>query len=137
MTLRQAPTRNVAVVIVVVLAFAAIGLAVLLSAWMGAVAPAAPMATEELRITDVQFGTGYLTLTVRNTGGSIPVEISEVTVDDLNQTVPPQTVSVNQQIPVGEQRSISVSCEWISGAVYQIRLITVRGNPFIDYAVAP
>lgn len=36
MTLRKAPAKNVAVVIVVALAFAPIGLTLLLSAWMGA-----------------------------------------------------------------------------------------------------
>jgi len=147
MTLRQAPARNVVVVIVVVLAFALTGLAFLLSAWMGALSIAiTPI--EDLKITDVQFSKGFLTVTVKNTGDTRydweVVTVTEVMVQperdlhDSNQTVTPYKVPMNIPVRIGEEHSISVSYDWISGEAYQVRLGSARGNYWLfRYAVAP
>ena len=138
MASRLLSARTVAVVFVAVLAFAA--LALFLTAWMGSVAPVYPMQTQTpLRITNVEFGAGNLTVKVSNPEERIWMDINEVIIDDLNQTVPPLAFPVNQRIPAGEQRSIIVSYEWASGFVYQIRLTYTRGNLLSSsyVAVAP
>lgn len=138
MAARLLSTRTVAVVFVAILAFAA--LAFFLTAWMGALEPVYPMQTQDpLRITDVQFDAGNLTIKVSNTEDRIWMNIQEVIVDDLNQTVPPRTFLVNQRILAGEQRSITLIYEWASGFVYQIRLTYTRGNLLSSayVAVAP
>ncbi len=138
MAARLLSTRTVAVVFVAVLAFAA--LALFFTAWMGSLTLGYPMITQDpLRITDVQFGVGNLTIKVSNPETRIWMDIQEVIVDDLNQTVPPRTFLVNQRIPAGEQRSIVVSYEWASGSVYQVRLTYTRGHflSSIFVAVAP
>ncbi len=143
MSLRQAPARNVAVVIIVVLAFALIGLALLLSAWMGAIQPAPGMRVESVSIADVRFGEGYMTLNVSVPKGSVPAEIREVRVTELNQTYYHQptdrviNATLNERIPAGEHVIIIICNEWTSGYTYQIRLTTARTNQFDEYAVAP
>lgn len=75
----------------------------------------------------MRFGTDNLTITVRNPEERIWMEIREVIVDDLNQTVPPRVFTLYRQIPAGQERSIVVSYEWVSGFVYQVRLTYTRG----------
>ncbi len=138
MAARLLSTRTVAVVFVAILAFAA--LALLFTAWMGSLTLGYPMITQDpLRITGVQFGAGNLTIKLSNPETRIWMDIQEVIVDDLNQTVAPRTFSVNQRIPAGEQRSIVLSYEWASGFVYQVRLTYTRGNLLSStyVAVAP
>ena len=134
--------RRVAIVTsVAVLAF--VGLVVILSAWMGALTIGFPM-FEDLTITDVQFTEGYVTVTVKNNGNGgcnvtiIEVMVSdEVRVSDMNHTLLDK-VPMNISVQMGEQHSISVGCEWISGEAYQVRLTSARGNYwFFRYAVAP
>ncbi len=143
MTLRQAPAKNVAVVIAVVLAFALIGLALLLSAWMGAIQPVPGMRVESVSISDVRFGEGYMTLNVSVPEGSVPVEIREIRVTELNQTFYHQptdrvtNVTLNEGIPAGEHVIVVICNQWASGYTYQIRLTTARTNEFDEYAVAP
>jgi len=143
MSLRQAPTRNVAVVIAVVLAFALTGLTLLLSAWMGAIQLAPGMRVESVSITDVHFGKGYMILNVSVAEGSVPAEIKEVRVTELNQTYYHQltdrviNATVNERIPAGEHVIIIICNEWTSGYTYQIKLTSARTNQFTEYAVAP
>jgi hypothetical protein len=67
MTLRQAPTRKVIVVIAVLAVFAVAGI-VLTVAWMGALTVVGIWPAEDLKIADVQFSKGFLTVTVKNAG---------------------------------------------------------------------
>ncbi len=143
MSLRQAPARNVAVVIIVVLAFALIGLGLLLSAWMGAIQPAPGMRVESVSVSDVRFGEGYMILNVSVPEGSVSAEIREVSVTELNQTFYHQptdrviNATLNERISAGGHVIIIICNEWASGYTYQIRLTTARTNQFDEYAVAP
>jgi len=83
MTVKQMPSREVTAVIVAALACAVAVL--LVASWMGA-STIPIMMIEELRMTDAQFGEGYLTITANNIGESVWVEISEIRVAELNQT---------------------------------------------------
>ena len=146
MSLRQAPTRKVIIVIAVVLAFA-VTATVLTAAWMGALSIAITR-VEALKITDVQFSEGFLTVTVKNTADSQydwdVVTVTEVMVQperdyhDLNQTITPYKVPMNITVHAGVEHSISVGYDWISGEAYQVRVTTARGNSWLfRYAIAP
>ena len=140
MTVKQMSSRKVTAVIAV--ALACVVSVLLVASWMGELTVPI-MISEELSMTDAQFGEGYLTVTVNNIGESIWVEISEIRVTELNQTYYHQltdrvvNVTVNERLPIGEHAIIIVCNEWVSGYAYEIRLMTSRGNPFIKYAVAP
>ena len=140
MTAKQTPSRKVTAIIVV--ALASVVSVLFVASWLGELTISIMM-TEELSMTDAQFGEGYLTITVKNIGESIWVEISEIRVTELNQTYYHQltdrmvNATVNERLPSGEHAIIIVCNEWVSGYTYEIRLMTSRGNPFIQYAVAP
>ena len=146
MTLRQAPTRKVIVVIAVLAVFAVAGI-VLTAAWMGAFSIGITPA-EDLRITDVQLSKGFLRVTVKNAGDTRydwdVVTVTEVMVQperdwhDPNQVVTPCEVSMRIPVHIGEQALISVSYDWVSGEAYQIRVTSSHGNTWLlRYAVAP
>jgi hypothetical protein len=110
------------------------------------------MFLERFKITDVQFSEGLLEVTVKNLGddgagyqgvGVELVTVAEVMVErledppDLNESVP---YKVPMSIPIhsGEQASISVGYDWVSGAAYQITVTSERGNSWLfQSAVAP
>jgi hypothetical protein len=145
MTLRQAPARKVIVVMAVLVTFAVTGI-VLTAAWMGAL-EIAITASEQLKITDVQFSEGFLTVTVNNTGNTYALDIvivTEVTVQpepdlhNLNRTDTLYEVPMSIPVHKGEIASISIGYDWVSGEAYQIRVTTSRGNYCLfRYAVAP
>jgi hypothetical protein len=143
MTLRQAPTRHVVEVIVIVLASAIGGLALFLSAWMGSINPGFPM-TENLTIKHVQFSEGLLTVTAENYGRG-PIIIGEVMVSETSEpftlqgylTLPFDKVLVEEQIEADEQVSITIGYEWTPATFYQVVLVSLKGNPFGYNAVAP
>ena len=132
MTLRQAPTRHVFVVIVV-LASAISGLALLfLSAWMGSLQTGG-MATIDFQITDVQFVPGYLTLTVQNVV-EWDVKLTEIRTLWFDEIPEPgidvSPIPLNRIIPAGEQASITVSFKWTAGKSYYFVLegVGMRSN---------
>lgn len=142
MTLRQAPTRRVMEVIVIVLASAVGGLALFLSAWMGSLNPGFMM-IEDLTIKHVQFSEGLMTVTAENYGRG-PIIIGEVWVSEtfepftLQGLTPPfDKVPVEEQIEAGEQVSFTIGYEWTPGTFYQVVLVSLKGNPFGYNAVAP
>ena len=89
-----------------------------------------PFATEDIRITGVQFDEGYLNITVKNVCTNVEI-VSEVTVRNLEAygygfsvdwTSTPHRVAVNEPVPVGEEISFRISFKWSSGRAYQIKL---------------
>lgn len=141
MTLRQAPTRTVIVVVVVLAAITVTGI-VWISAWMGALSIGITPA-EDLRITDAEFSKGFLTVTVKNTGDTRydwdVVTVNQVMVmpirqesHDLNQPIP-----MSIPIHIGEQASITVGYDWLSGEAYLVTLTSARGNNWDYNTVAP
>ena len=101
--------------------------------------------TEHLKITDAQFSEDFLTITVKSTGLDPPAPrnvatVTAVMVQPLNTTVTCALCKVPMSIPIhtGEQASICVGYDWISGAVYQITVTSERGNSWsFQYVVAP
>ena len=100
------------------------------------------MLVDDLKITDVQFSEDFLTIAVKNTGNARynwdVVTVTEVMVQPLNTTVTLCKVPMSIPIHTGEQASICVGYDWISGAPYQITVTSARGNSWLfQYAVAP
>jgi hypothetical protein len=99
--------------------------------------------TEHLNITDVQFSEDFLTITVKSTGLDPPAPrnvatVTEVVVQPLNTTVTSCKFPMSIPIHTGEQASIFVGYDWISGVAYQITVTSERGNSWLfQYAVAP
>jgi len=130
MTLRQAPARHVFVVIVV-LASAIAGLALLfLGAWMGSLQQGSMMVTE-VRIVDAQFSRfGYLTLIVENVI-TLDERVTEVRICQFRNNEFASAwyvVPVSQIISAGEQRSITVDFKWTAGESYYVILSCERSD---------
>jgi hypothetical protein len=103
---------------------------------------------DNLKITDVQFSEDFLTVTVKNTGDTRydwdVVTVTEVMHQperdwhDLNQIVSPYEVPMSIPIHIGEEASITLGYDWVSGEAYQIKVTSSRGNHWLfRYAVAP
>jgi homoserine dehydrogenase len=96
------------------------------------------MATEQVQITNVQFGGAdvnkYVVIMARNTGTDT-ITISEVQINGVKQnmiTPPlPQTISANAEL------ALNVTYTWITGCNYDFKLLTSKGNQFQYMASAP
>jgi hypothetical protein len=116
------------VIVVVVLVAAGVLLPL---AWLSSLSWTS-FATEDIRITDVQFDEGYLNITVKNVCTNVEI-VGEVTVRDLEAygygfsvdwTSTPHTVAVHEPISVGEEISFRINFNWTYGCAYQIELET-------------
>ena len=135
----RALTRN-GIILLAIVGLLIAGLAVLVTAWMGA-PTIAPMPTAEFQITGIQFEEGYLNITVKNTGANVK-EISQVAIETNNPKVPEFKAVAYELVPAGGQISFSVSYEWIpSGSgfpvTYQVKLTDSLGYVYQGEGYAP
>ena len=126
------------VVASIILIAVTVAVSIAVAAWMGALTFTF-MATEQLQITNMQFSTGHIYLTVNNTGTS-PVTINEVWVNNVKETDavqngtstgPPFTLDANTGLV------IDIPYSWTTGSNYQVKLVSSKGNQFYYSAVAP
>jgi len=146
MTPSQSQPRTVGVVIVILVAFAVLGL-VFIAAWMGALTITPPAQGPPIIITDVKFqlGTDLLTITAKNIRDIGSVNITEVMVyrtpaGSTDPWILWVTVPVNKEIEAGKQASITINCEWTSENTYRVRLEWASAQAIGDWdytAVAP
>jgi len=133
MALRRGLTGEHAAVIILVIAVA--GLATIAS-WMSALTiPCETGLMEGLKMTDVQFSEGFVTVTLNNAGGNEVATVTQIMVGDLHELN--HTVRMIIPIHMGEQASITVDYDWISGKTYQIIVTTAYGNNFRYTKLAP
>ena len=133
MAMRRGLTGEHAAVIIMVIAVA--GLAFMAS-WMRTLTiPYETSLMEGLKMTDVQFSEGFVTVTLNNAGGNEVATVTEVMVGDLHELN--RTVRMVIPIHMGEQASITVGYDWISGKTYQIIVTTAYGNNFRYTKFAP
>jgi flagellin-like protein len=124
------------VVASIILIAVTVAVSIAVAAWMGALTFTFT-ATEQIQITNMQFGpTGtnsWIAVTINNTGTS-PVTINEAWVNNVKQTVSelPKTISANSGW-VLNITNYSVT----TGANYQVKLVSSKGNQFLYSAVAP
>ena len=121
------------VVASIILIAVTVAVSIAVAAWMGALTFNF-MATEQLKITNVQFlGTSAtVNVTMQNTG-TTPVIITEIHVNN-NATA---SWSGSQTIPANNQTIIGFGYAWISGYQYYIEARSQKGNQFTYTATAP
>jgi hypothetical protein len=89
------------------------------------------MATENLSITQVQFGTAntMVNATVINTG-TTDIIIVDATVTGVGVT----DASLASDVTVGEGQTVTITmttnAAWTAGNLYQIELLSKKGNQF-------
>lgn len=99
-------------------------------AWMGSLTFTF-METEEIKITDLDFGTtGQIDVACRNTGTS-PVTLVEAWVNGGKNSDISVTISANNQ------ETINLIYSWQAGNTYEVKMITSKGNAFLRTETAP
>ena len=121
------------VVASIILIAVTVAVSIAVAAWMGALTFNF-MATEQLKITNVQFlgASATVNVTMQNTG-TTPVTITEIHVNN-NAT---NYCSVSQMIPANSQTTIAFSYAWTNGYQYEIEAKSQKGNQFTYTATAP
>ncbi|MCK4434044.1 hypothetical protein KAU92_01040 [Candidatus Bathyarchaeota archaeon] len=93
------------------------------------------IATEELKITNMEFITGYnsINVTMQNIGTS-PITVTAIHISNGDNLLSsPVTVEANSQV----EQQVSETGLWSDGYNYQIKIVTSRGNQYYYNAVAP
>ena len=128
----MAITRRIAMYVIAVAVFAVIH-AFLLMAWTNSLEVGiTPMA--DVAITDVQFGKDCLNVTLKNYVTQAKT-VNKVMVYQVNPRPTPKELAlahelVHKTISVGEEISIRINFNWISGYRYQVELETADTEDF-------
>jgi len=120
------------VVASIILIAVTVAVSIAVAAWMGALTFNF-MATEQLKITNLQFGTaaGVLNVTMLNTG-TTPVTVTEIHVNNGANLLATQfTVVANGN------STQTLTYPWVNGAQYEIEMKSSKGNQFTYSATAP
>ena len=120
------------VVASIILIAVTVAVSIAVAAWMGALTFTF-MATEELKITNVEFITGgsLVNVTMQNTG-TAPITIEGIWINQGSDLLSSDvTVAANAVV---EQQ---VSYSWTQGNAYQIKVQTSKGNQYYYNANAP
>ena len=123
------------VVASIILIAVTVAVSIAVAAWMGALTFTF-MATEEIKITNIQFGGGgaNIAVTVNNTGTSA-VTINEAWVNNFK--VPDTSPPLPKSIPANSGIVLNMTSSWTAGNNYQAKLLSSKGNQFVYSAVAP
>jgi flagellin-like protein len=121
------------VVASIILIAVTVAVSIAVAAWMGALTFTFT-ATEQLQLTDLDFVSGYINVTIRNTGTN-PVTISEAWVNGVKYTS--TTPSMPLTVGANEVKYLAISISWTNGNNYEVKLVSSKGNSFIRTEVAP
>jgi archaeal type IV pilus assembly protein PilA len=129
------------VVASIILIAVTVAVSIAVAAWMGALTVGF-MATEELKITNMQFlGTGEaqtIVLSVSNVG-TAPVTLETSAL--LNGASKAAAIGgegiTGNTIPANGQGTVTITSTWVQGDNYQVRISSSKGNTFTYTAVAP
>jgi len=122
------------VVASIILIAVTVAVSIAVAAWMGALTFTF-MATEELKITNMEFITGYnsINVTMQNIGTS-PITVTEIHVNNGDNLLSsPVTVDANSQV----EQQVTETGLWSDGNNYQVKIVTSKGNQYYYNAVAP
>ena len=124
------------VVAAIILIAVTVAVSIAVAAWMGALTFTF-MKTEELKVISHTWGTGYVDLSVKNTGTGA-LTISEVRVNDAvmpagNVTYTP----TGQTMDAGASKTIRITRTFAPGVKYEFAALTATGNKFTYVATAP
>jgi len=134
MKIRRSRKALSPVVASIILIAVTVAVSIAVAAWMGALTFNF-MATEQLKITNVQF-TGVsgttVTITTSNTGTS-PITITDIHVNNIATNV----TSLTLLCPANSQNVTTVSFTWTQGSQYEVEMRSSKGNQFTYAATAP
>ena len=120
------------VVASIILIAVTVAVSIAVAAWMGALTFNF-MATEQLKITNVQFPAGNVVITTQNTG-TTPVTMTEIHVNNgAANLISPNTFL----FPANSQNVTTVAFVWTQGSQYEIEMRSSKGNQFTYTATAP
>ncbi len=120
------------VVAAIILIAVTVAVSIAVAAWMGALTFTF-MKTEELKVQGHTWGSGSITLTVKNTGTSA-LTLSEARVNDVvnsGATFTPATLDP------GLTSQVVISQTYVSGTKYEFAVVTATGNKYTYVATAP
>jgi len=131
------------VVASIILIAVTVAVSIAVAAWMGALSFNF-MATEQIRITNVQFtgANDTVIVTLQNTGTS-PVTLTEMHINNgatnLIAGMTTQTIAANTATyPITLTLSgTTTPAQWYAGYQYEIEAKTTKGNQFTYTATAP
>jgi flagellin-like protein len=123
------------VVASIILIAVTVAVSIAVAAWMGALTFSFT-ATEQLSITNMNFGSGSILVTANNTG-TTAVTINEAWVNNVKVA----TASTNPQLPQAVQANqgiaLNITTAITQGYSYQVKLVSSKGNQFLYTATAP
>ena len=124
------------VVASIILIAVTVAVSIAVAAWMGALTFSFT-ATEQINITNMQFGTGSGTgwiYVVANNTGTTAVTINEAWINSVKQNPAalPYTIQANSGLALNIT-GINIS----QGFSYQVKLISAKGNTFLYTGTAP
>ena len=128
------------VVASIILVAVTVAVSIAVAAWMGALTVGF-MDTEQIEIRDMDF-TGSpgdaLAVTARNTGTSAVI-IRELWINQVDESssTTVATVALPTTIAANGEAVFDVTYLWTPGNNYQIKLVTAKGNPFLENAIPP
>ena len=118
------------VVASIILIAVTVAVSIAVAAWMGALTFTF-MATEQVKITDLEFAAdNVLRVRAQNTGTS-PVTISQAWVNGVQKTITSFT------IPANSEYLLNMTYTWINGNNYEVKLVSSQGNTFLRPETAP
>jgi flagellin-like protein len=118
------------VVASIILIAVTVAVSIAVAAWMGALTFTFT-ATEQVQITDLDFQSGKIVATVRNTGTS-PVTLTEAWVNGEKKAS-----NLGVTISANNQTTIDITYTWTSGDTYEVKLVSSKGNAFLRTETAP
>jgi len=94
------------------------------------------MATEQIKITNLQFPTGFINVTMLNTGTNT-VTITEIHVNNGQNLISTANPTWNGVITANGNATEAFTFAWVNGAQYEIELRSSKGNQFTYTGTAP
>jgi len=127
------------VVASIILIAVTVAVSIAVAAWMGALTFNF-MATEQLKITSLQFGTAAnkINVTMLNTGTNT-VTVTEIHVNNGANLMTTVTLPAawNGVLTSNSNVTVTFASPWVNGAQYEIELRTSKGNQFTYTSTAP
>ena len=123
------------VVASIILIAVTVAVSIAVAAWMGALTFTFT-ATEQVQITDLDFQSGKIVATVRNTGTS-PVTIDQAWVNGVKETIANTTTTISANQEVMFKITLANGHEWSKGNTYEVKLVSSKGNAFLRTETAP
>jgi len=121
------------VVAAIILIAVTVAVSIAVAAWMGALTFTF-MKTEELKVQGHTWGSGQITLTVKNTGtGALTVDEARVNDVAATATFDPDPCTLQP----GDTGTVTITQTFTSGVKYEFAVLTATGNKYTYVATAP